>query len=120
MEHPDFSAYKDVNKDSPIPKVQVTSIKRFLENFDAELQAKVKAMYKDKFLSYVRYAQDRDKFYIHACCHSEMKKSAAYYVDIILDHLGVPKETQCDCGAGKPMNVYIMKISNHVKHLKLL
>ena len=101
MEHPDLSGYRDLNKDSGIPKMKKKALVNFLQNFDAELQEKPKDMYKDKFLAYIRHVKEGDKLFIHACCRSEMRKGTSYYIDIYMDQHGIPQETQCDCGSGK-------------------
>lgn len=107
MTLPDKSKYRDVHRDSQIPKLKEKSVQTYLSHFDTSLQDKPKSLYKDKFLSYVRHVTEGEKTFIHAKCYSEMRKGTAYYVDVSLDQHGITQETQCDCGAGMDLIITV-------------
>ena len=64
--HPDLSTYKDVNKDTKLPKVTLTTVDSYLDGFDTQVQQNAKDMY-NKFLRYVRHVGNQDGQFIHAC-----------------------------------------------------
>lgn len=113
MEHPDLSTYKDVNKDTKLPNVTPTTVDNYLDGFDTQVQQNARDMYSNKFLRYVRHVGNTDGHFIHACCHSEMRKATSYFIDIKLDEKGIPQECQCDCGAGQGPDA-------HCKHVQAL
>ena len=110
MTVPDRASYKDIHQDSPIPKLSLTDINKFLTINNASLIEKAKTFHKDQFIIYARYSNTTSTF-IHAKCHAEMKKSVCYYIDIKLDRDGIVIETQCDCGAGQGPDA-------HCKHVQ--
>ena len=111
MTKPDMSMYRDVHKDSGLPRVKQVSIENYLSNFDAVLQDTPKNLYKDRFLAYVRQTYEDGKVFLHAKCYSEMTKNASYIVDIQFDTRGIPQQAQCECGAGQGPDA-------HCKHIQ--
>jgi hypothetical protein len=85
-------------------------ITNYLSGCEKELDNKAKNLYKERYLQTVRVATENNKFYIHAQCHAEMKKSVVYNVDVIVDSNAVVCECQCECAAG-------MGPEGHCKHV---
>ena len=61
---------------------------------------KAKALYKERYLQYVRVAMDDGKAFFLAKCAAEMKKHLFYEVDIKMDENGAILECQCECAVG--------------------
>lgn len=112
MKVPNPSAYRDINKDSPIPKVTKALLTTYLKCHGTTKTTKVDNLYNDKYLEYVRFANVDDATFIHGKCHAEMYRKVSYFIDVKLQRdTGVILEAQCDCGAG-------MGPDAHCKHVQ--
>ena len=79
----------------------------YLAPFDLYFGSKAKELYQDRYLSYIRYVQKYDIYYIHGRCHAEMKKGVTYLTDVCVDENAIVLEYQCECGTGMgPVPLY--------------
>ena len=76
------------------------SLNGYLAPFGTSLQDKIKALYTERFLHYIRATSEGDKFFTLAKCAAEMTKSVLYVVDVVLDREGAVLECQCECAVG--------------------
>jgi len=77
--------------------------------FGKQLDDEAASMYKDKFLQYLRMAEDDELFFFKANCSAEIK-NCRYIVDVSLTLKVTTQESQCNCGAG-------MAPHGHLKHV---
>lgn len=112
MDLPDESSYKDINSESPVPKVTEEQVSTYMSLFNQDLKENVIGMYLGKFLRSVRFSVNSST-YICGRVSAEYTKSLVYKVDIKLDGHGVIQECQCQCKAGTGPNA-------HCKHVGLV
>lgn len=114
MSLPPLSAYKDLHAGmrENLPTITVGRLNDYLGQFNKPLDNKVKDLYNERFVRYVRVASDENGGlkYISSVVWAEMRKSIAYRVDLSVDKDGVVQQAQCECGAGQGP-------SAHCKHV---
>lgn len=93
--------------------VTMDAVNGYLKPLGVTMEDKVKHLYRERFLIYVRSAVRDNKCYILASCAAEMKKHVSYCIDIVIDNEGVIVECQCECAVGTGPNA-------HCKHIQCL
>ncbi|KAL5006349.1 hypothetical protein ScPMuIL_015155 [Solemya velum] len=107
---PPISSYRDINQDSDFPPVNLASVNAYLGFVGQEIDEKTKQLFDQRFLKYLRLANDTD-FHVRSECKAEMKKTVSYKVDVKIDKNGSIGECQCECAVG-------MGPTAHCKHIR--
>ena len=87
------------------------SLNGYLAPFGTSLNDKIKALYRERFLHYIRTTSDGDRYFALAKYAAEVKKSVLYVVDVAVDKEGAVLEGQCECAVGTGPDV-------HCKHVQ--
>ncbi|XP_052790029.1 uncharacterized protein LOC128224265 [Mya arenaria] len=113
MSLPKTSGYRDVNSDAKMAPITMEKAIEYMNQYRVEFDAKVKDLYDDKFLLYMRLFSAPSLDFVRGACKAEMRKKVNYVVDISLHKNGYIHEAQCECGAGEgPFG--------HCKHIRTM
>lgn len=111
MTVPDASLYRDINLDSPLPVITEGNVAAYLRSSDAKLTNIAKDLYRERYLSFCRFAPGQfNTIFVRSKCQAQMKSGVSYIVDIEIDCDGLVCEAQCECAAG-------MGPTAHCKHV---
>lgn len=111
MKLPDDKVYKDVNSDTQFVGLTNEQISGYLDQFEKTLSKDAKDLCKERFLRFVRIANENNVVFVKSQCRAQMKKSVTYTIDVSLcGSTGSIMEAQCECAAG-------MGPEGHCKHI---
>lgn len=101
MSLPVTSGYRDVNSDATMAPLTTEKATEYMDQYRVQFDDKVKDLYSDKFLLYLRLCSSSSLDFIRGACKAEMRKKINYIVDISFQKNGYVHEAQCECGAGE-------------------
>jgi len=92
------------------PVVTEDTIKAYLDTNGERFEEKFKHLCYEKFIRFVRVAENEEGMYFYGVVWAEMRKSVTYRCDILINKQSTIAEAQCECGAGQGP-------SAHCKHV---